>query len=195
MVRSRNGFKEPLFRIPRKPQLTCSRVLYDTLLHTRCSSRETRAVHTFDTQRCPRSKVRMMSAWLLSFEHYKFLSLNTDLVNVLSSSPSEAAGIVAAENIQRGIIWIGPRRANHLHEHWVSIFLFGDTWVTHCIREMWGRETLKKKLAYKWFAIMQTHFQFTWHGLTTNEKIRMKYPWPSSEPPPVLWWLLGTPSH
>lgn len=78
----------------------------------------------------------MMSARLLSFELYKFLSLNTDLVNVLSSSPSEAAGIIAAENIQRGIIWIGPRRANHFHEHRVSIFLFGDTWVTHCIREM-----------------------------------------------------------
>lgn len=72
--------------------------------------------------------------------------MHTDLINVLGSSPSEAAGVVAAKNVQRGIIWIGPRRTNHFHEHRICIFLFGDTWVTHCIQDIWGREKIKAEI-------------------------------------------------
>jgi len=61
-------------------------------------------------------------------------SSRADLVNVLSSSPSETAGIIAAENIEGRIIWIGPRGANHFHEHSVCILLLRNARVTHCVR-------------------------------------------------------------
>lgn len=58
-----------------------------------------------------------------------------DLVNVLGPSPSKAAGVIAAENIEGGIIGIGPRGANHFHEHRISIFLLCNAGVTHCVQD------------------------------------------------------------
>lgn len=55
----------------------------------------------------------------------------TDLVNVLSSRPSETAGVVAAENIEGRIVRIGPRGANHFQEHRIGILLLRDTRVPH----------------------------------------------------------------
>lgn len=45
------------------------------------------------------------------------ISSGADLVNVLCSGPSETAGVIAAENIEGRVIWVGPRGANHFHEH------------------------------------------------------------------------------
>lgn len=61
-----------------------------------------------------------------------------DLVNVLSSSPSETAGVIAAENIEGRIVWIGPRGANHFHEHRISILLLCDARVPHYFQDIWG---------------------------------------------------------
>lgn len=61
------------------------------------------------------------------------ISSRADLVNVLCSSPSEAAGVIAAENIEGRVIWVGPRGANHFHEHRICILLLCNAWVTHCV--------------------------------------------------------------
>ena len=40
-----------------KLQRTCSRVLCDTLEHTRCNNTENQPDHMFDTQICPANKI------------------------------------------------------------------------------------------------------------------------------------------
>lgn len=67
-----------------------------------------------------------------------FPSVAADLINVLSSSPSETAGVIAAENVERRVVWIGPRGANHFHKHRISILLFCNAWVSHWARHISG---------------------------------------------------------
>lgn len=62
-------------------------------------------------------------------------SCQADLVNVLSSCPSETAGVIAAEDIEGWIVWVGPRGANHFHEHRICILLLCNARVTNWI---WG---------------------------------------------------------
>ena len=71
------------------------------------------------------------------------ISCGADLVNVLCSSPSETAGVVAAENIEGRIIWVGPRGANHFHEYRICILLLCNARVTHCVLKTFEEQERK----------------------------------------------------
>lgn len=48
------------------------------------------------------------------------------LVDVLSSCPGEAAGVVTAEHVERRVIRVCPRRTDHFHKHRVHVVLVPD---------------------------------------------------------------------
>lgn len=53
------------------------------------------------------------------------------LVDVFSSCPGEAAGVVAAEDVERRVVRVGPRGTNHLHEQRVCIHLLSHAGFSH----------------------------------------------------------------
>lgn len=131
---------------------TCSRVLCDTPWRTQCSSRETPTGRRSGTQRYPRwDRESKWSAKIPICEKANQCERLTHLlcalhcppkwptwcvcvphlVDVFSSCPGEAAGVVAAEDVERRVVRVGPRGTNHLHERRVCIHLLSHAGFSH----------------------------------------------------------------